>query len=944
MPSVASVAFCAVVVILFTVMPVGRVVHARTAVNEPFAFRVDEIKRARASYATMPVMPSILGFFEVFESYENGARKRLLNGPWHTGTLPGRLSRDSDNQYTVYAKDAATGAYFRIIFKRASEDELLVNFEVQMPAGKVKPGIEFEICSLSGEFFKGADVQGVPAIAGNAGTLPVEPRPLRDRFLYNGKNEITVKGKLCDIRIRDLSGDQSINVADFRNTPWDRKKSFYIYCGKTGLLPGKDYRFSYSIQVTPPSLSPARVAAPHGITPEAVRILSNSNVVLTVEPKEYVAASGLHQLTQGEDVFAKTQGTAQAMLVAEMERRTGLSLRTGTRDKEQPDRGIIIEDLSKSNVLPNALPHEGFELSIGTARIVVRGADARGCLYGVYALLERVQLVEGSWVIPCGTVRDWPDLPTRGICIEMLTPQRNDLELFKRYLRAFSFARANLVVFYFYPQQIQKWSTGTSSNEWGVAHIREIADYARSLGMEVWGGMVSRFDAGAFPLLPVAEAANIYDPREERSYTVLFPLYDRIIAVINPTVMLIGHDEVKGLSLYAGNEPGDTARLFAADIKKLRDWLASRRVGTAMWGDMLLDDSRWANEVGDANSNNPVYNSGATHLAIDAIPRDVRILDWHYGPSPSQKYSSIDYFRKHGFPVYGSSCNDPKATKALAKSVNEYHGQGIIGTDWGFWRTLSPAATTMFSQICGWSAACDISQNDIPVLASYLRKDRRVPVQEQQLSIDLQHISNRSTWDEPAGPAKGIFGLGRLLDLRALASGHQVIGGVIFHLLPAEQGHRNNCIVVSGGRGKGMQGSRETTIPINDQVTRQIAFLHGAYVEEPQVNPRGLGEYIIEFRSGWRETISLVENVNITDVRSNEGLRFNSWTFTKFPDELLESVPGWRGASEIGLPLNLQVLVWQNPYPEDKIKSIRFRASDKQDNVQLALLGLTLLQ
>lgn len=115
-------------------------------------------------------------------------------------------------------------------------------------------------------------------------------------------------------------------------------------------------------------------------------------------------------------------------------------------------------------------------------------------------------------------------------------------------------------------------------------------------------------------------------------------------------------------------------------------------------------------------------------------------------------------------------------------------------------------------------------------------------------------------------------------------------------------------------------------------------------MEEPQVNPRNVGEYIVEYQSGRREAIRLVENVNITDVRSSEGLRLNSWTFTKFPDELLESVPGWRGASEIGLPLNLQVLIWQNPYPEDKITGIRFRASDKPDNIQLALLGLTLLQ
>lgn len=941
-----SLAFCCALSLLAFTFNV-RVGHGRERlsgeITQPFKLHVDEIKRARASYATLPVMPSILGFFEIYETYGNGSRKRLLNGPWRTGTLPGRLTRDPGNKYTISSRDAATGASYRITYKRAAEDELLVEFNLQMPVGVEKPGIEFEICKLSGDFFKGAVVQGVPGISGNPGILPLEPRPVQNRFLYNDKSEILVKGKVCDIRIKDLSGDNSINIADFRNIPWDSKKSFHFYGGKNGLIPGKEYRFGYSIRFLPPSVPGAGSKAPPVPKAPGSQTPDNLQRFLSVTPKEHETAEGCYPLAPGEFVFAPVNDPVQEMLVAEIKSLTRLPIYARPLDRSRTGRGIYIENLSTMNTPSHALPREGFELIIDPDRIVVRGADARGCLYGTYALLGRIRQDKGGWVIPCGTVRDWPDLQTRGICVEMLPPQRNDIDLFKRYLLAFSRARANLVIFHFYPQQVLKWNPGKVRNDWTPEQIAEVADYARSLGMEVWAGMAAKFDASAFPQLPMLQSANIYNPLEERSYNFLYSLYDRIIAAVKPTVMLIGHDEVKGLSLYAGKTPEETGKLFAADIRKLHDWLASRSIGTAMWGDMLLDDSRWAGEVGDANSNNPVYNSGATHLAIDHIPKDVKILDWHYGERPG--YRSIDYFRKHGFQVYGSPWHDPRAAKALAKSVKESQGQGMIGTDWGFWRTLSPAATTLYAQLCGWSTSCDISQDDVAVMAANLRGEALLPMSMlKQVPVDLQPNCNRSTWDVSAVSGKGIFGAGPQLDLRDLPPGNQIRGGVTFTLLPAEEGRRNNSVAVSGGGTGLLNENREQKIAVNGQLAQQIAFLHTVFLEEPQVNPRKLGEYIIEFQGGRQETVSLMENVNITDVRSSEGLRENSWTFTRSPDVLSGSVPGWRGVSSIGLPLNLQVFIWRNPHSEDKIRSIRLRATGNQDGLQLVLLGVTLLQ
>ena len=108
---------------------------------------------------------------------------------------------------------------------------------------------------------------------------------------------------------------------------------------------------------------------------------------------------------------------------------------------------------------------------------------------------------------------------------------------------------------------------------------------------------------------------------------------------------------------------------------------------------------------------------------------------------------------------------------------------------------------------------------------------------------------------------------------------------------------------------------------------------------------RKLGRYLVEYDDdGGSETIDLLDNWNITDIRSSEGLRHNDWTFLRSPDVLIGSRPVWHGGSASGLPLNLQLFVWNNPHPAKKIHRITLIAADEPKGTKLALLGLTFLQ
>ena len=462
--------------------------------------------------------------------------------------------------------------------------------------------------------------------------------------------------------------------------------------------------------------------------------------------------------------------------------------------------------------------------------------------------------------------------------------------------------------------------------------------------MDVWGGLGSGFNPAEFLEMDIHQETNFYNPFNEKNYQFLFSLYEEILKTYEPATLLISHDEIQGLSVYAAESGKTTAEILAMDIRQIHDWLNRRNVRTAMWGDMLLDHNRWEAEVGSANSQNPFFRSGATHHALQQIPMDVLILGWHYDEKKS--YDSIGHFRRNGFRVVGVPWHEPKVARNMAGSVKHSGGQGIIAADWGFWRTMSPAATTLYAPLCAWSVRCRIGDGNSDVVA--LAKTVRDPVYAgnsfKQIPVSLDESSNRPARVLSGGNNSALFGVGPVLDLRAFQPGRQVLGGILFDVLPDNGGRRNNCVVVSNA-GRDLTGEPKTiSLFMGNAEARQIAFLHTGFVEEPEARVRKLGWYLVEYDNGASERIDLLENWNITDIRSSEGLRYNDWTFLRSPTVLIGAKQVWTGSSANGIPLNLQLFVWNNPHPEKRIRRIKLVAADKPEGTKLALLGLTFLQ
>lgn len=116
-----------------------------------------------------------------------------------------------------------------------------------------------------------------------------------------------------------------------------------------------------------------------------------------------------------------------------------------------------------------------------------------------------------------------------------------------------------------------------------------------------------------------------YCPLHPEVHDVVFDLVDEICDVFETTAFHAGMDEV----FYLGEDKcprcagRDKAELFANEVRLIRDHLAQKNRTLWIWGDRLIDGKATGLGMWEASYNN-------TYRAIDMIPKDVVICDWHY--------------------------------------------------------------------------------------------------------------------------------------------------------------------------------------------------------------------------------------------------------------------------------------------------------------------------
>ncbi|MDF1550021.1 MAG: family 20 glycosylhydrolase [Bacteroidales bacterium] len=174
-----------------------------------------------------------------------------------------------------------------------------------------------------------------------------------------------------------------------------------------------------------------------------------------------------------------------------------------------------------------------------------------------------------------------------------------------------------------------------------------------------------------------------YCPLHPDVHKVVFELMDEIVAAFKAKAFHAGMDEV----FYIGQEEcprcngRDKAELFAGELTKIRNHLALTNKKLWIWGDRLLDGKTTGLGMWEASMNN-------THRAIDMIPKDILICDWHY----ERVEPTAAYFALKGFDVATSSWQKGAIAKeqlAFLENIRKnasketaQHIQGMLHTSW----------------------------------------------------------------------------------------------------------------------------------------------------------------------------------------------------------------------------------------------------------------------
>lgn len=182
---------------------------------------------------------------------------------------------------------------------------------------------------------------------------------------------------------------------------------------------------------------------------------------------------------------------------------------------------------------------------------------------------------------------------------------------------------------------------------------------------------------------------------------IVTALYDELLEAFEADVLHVGMDEVfiigdADCPRCAGKP---TAELFAKAVNDAYDHIVRKRgKEMMMWADRLLDGQATGYGLWEASMN-------GTHPAVDMIPRDIILCDWHYERRyPLQgtrrsTFPSVRFFVDKGFRVLPTSFRDLKAVRSFIDQSLAVPSDKVLGHLCTIWRGLKPGEAARLPQL-----------------------------------------------------------------------------------------------------------------------------------------------------------------------------------------------------------------------------------------------------
>lgn len=383
---------------------------------------------------------------------------------------------------------------------------------------------------------------------------------------------------------------------------------------------------------------------------------------------------------------------------------------------------------------------ESFAIRKEGTRISVYGEGERGILYGLMSFLR---LLDEKGQFGYELVYDTPVSAFRGV--KLMMPGRSEIGHFKDFVDCMLYFRHNTVMLEIggameykrHPEINEGWEeyaafmseySGKSkllqeytfpwrknsihSNNGAGSYltqdeVRDLIDYCRERGISIIPEVPSTSHCD-YLLTRHPELAercedpypDTFCPSNPASYELLFDVLDEVIEVFRPEVINIGHDE------YYTTNICDRCRkrimtnyeLYAEDVTKIHDYLASKGVKTMIWCDKLMN---LLTEDGQnfGGALNYVYEEWdlskellsvirPTWPARDLLSKDIICMNWSWGYGEEHDeeiarfpavfgnfrgYDMTHFQRRCGKNVTGGMCSDWGATTPIYLQRNRIY-------------------------------------------------------------------------------------------------------------------------------------------------------------------------------------------------------------------------------------------------------------------------------
>ncbi len=342
----------------------------------------------------------------------------------------------------------------------------------------------------------------------------------------------------------------------------------------------------------------------------------------------------------------------------------------------------VVPGASPRRRLDRSLPAQGYELRIDRSGVELAGGDDAGLFYGEATLAQLARLNAGA--LPVGLVRDHPDLPVRGVMLDVSRDKVPTMATLRAIVERLASLKINQVQLYsehtFAYRDHAEVHAGASPFD--AQEIRELDAFCRDRHVELvpnqncLGHMnrwLSRDRYRSLAIAPdgfvdpfgITRAPMTMEPTNPASLELVRGLLAELLPLFTSRRVHVGLDEAWELPAARM----DDFLSWAATLRALPE-LDGREM--LMWGDMV---------------------SGRPDL-VASLPEGVTVCEWGYDDwYPFDERCAV--LAEAGVPfwvapgtsswlsILGRSTNARTTCRRAAAAASAHGATGYLNTDWG---------------------------------------------------------------------------------------------------------------------------------------------------------------------------------------------------------------------------------------------------------------------